>query len=58
MLFSLCSAMEWNHLPLAGGLYDQNPKLIDQFRVLFHEVNEARKRKDDKRKRESGKKRN
>jgi hypothetical protein len=22
---------KWNHLPMAGGLYDQHPKLLDDF---------------------------
>ena len=28
--------MEWNHLPLAGGLYDQHPRLLDEWQVIFH----------------------
>ena len=34
-LFALCDAMEWNHLPQAGGLYDQHPQIIDDFQVIF-----------------------
>lgn len=42
-MFTLCEAMKWNHLPLAGGLYDQDPDLLDGFRIIFHErsVHEA-----------------
>ena len=44
--------------PCPGGLYDQHPKLIDQFRDIFREkaAYEEKKRKEDeaKRKRESG----
>jgi len=34
-MFALCDAMRWNHLPVAGGLYDQHPKLIDDFMTIF-----------------------
>jgi len=27
--------MKWNHLPVAGGIYDQHPKLIDEWEYLF-----------------------
>lgn len=27
--------MKWNHLPVAGGIYDQHPKLIDEWMILF-----------------------
>jgi len=50
--------MQWNHLPLPGGLYDQHPKFIDQIRYIFREkaAYEEKQRKEDeaKRKRESG----
>ena len=57
-MFSLCEAMQWNHLPLPGGIYAQHPKLLDQFRYIFREkaAHEEKQRKDEeaKRKRESG----
>lgn len=34
-LFLICRAMEWNHLPAPGGLYDQDPKLLSDFQVLW-----------------------
>jgi hypothetical protein len=34
-LFVLCSSMRWNHLPVAGGIYDQHPRLIDEWQVIF-----------------------
>jgi len=34
----MCQALEWNHLPVAGGLYDQHPKLIDEWEILFAAV--------------------
>ena len=27
--------MKWNHLPVAGGLNDQDPELLADFRVIF-----------------------
>ena len=48
--------MEWNHLPVAGGIYDQNPLLLDQWKVIFREVNEEKKRDQEKRERESKRK--
>lgn len=47
-LFGLAQAMKWNHLPVAGGLYDQHPKLIAQWETLFqlqgeHEEQERKK---------------
>lgn len=34
-LFAICSGMRWAHLPLAGGLYDQDPRLLDKWDHLF-----------------------
>lgn len=47
--------MKWSHLPVAGGLYDQHPKLIEQFQIIFHEraKHEEKKRKEEQRKREA-----
>jgi len=47
-VYALCAAMEWSHLPRAGGIYDQDPDLLDGFREIFaaqaeHDSNEARK---------------
>jgi hypothetical protein len=48
-MFVLCEGMKWSHLPVAGGIYDQHPDLIDGFRIIFsirnqHEAEEAEKR--------------
>jgi hypothetical protein len=55
LLFSLCENMRWNHLPRAGGLYDQHPRLLEQWRILFREkaVEEKRRNDEDKRKQRS-----
>lgn len=43
-LFTLSAAMDWAHLPVAGGLYDQDPELIDQFTELL--ILKAQREKD------------
>lgn len=45
-LFALCDAMKWAHLPVAGGIYDQHPQLIEEFQYIFnvkhkHEADDA-----------------
>lgn len=45
----LCEAFKWNYLPMAGGLYDQNPDLLDHFYYIFaarskYEAEESRKK--------------
>lgn len=51
-LFSLCENLKWTHLPVAGGLYDQHPDLLAQWRYIFSERNrrEAEKAKETERK--------
>jgi hypothetical protein len=39
-MFMLCEAMKWSHLPVAGGIYDQDPDLLDGFLIIFHERSE------------------
>ncbi|HEY6019720.1 MAG TPA: hypothetical protein VIY48_07410 [Candidatus Paceibacterota bacterium] len=29
--------MKWAHLPNAGGLYEQDPDLLDGFEIIFQE---------------------
>lgn len=59
-MFSLCENMKWSHLPVAGGLYDQDPALLEGFQIIFAEraefeaeQAEKRKREDESRKRQS-----
>jgi hypothetical protein len=40
--------MEWNHLPIAGGIWDQDPELLDSFLIIWSEY--AKKQKEDERK--------
>lgn len=52
VLFALCDNMKWNHLPCAGGLYDQDPDLMDKFSVLFnlrnqHQAEEQQRQQEE-----------
>ena len=49
-MFVLCESMKWAHLPVRGGLYDQNPELLDGFMFIFGkraEQQEAERKKDE-----------
>lgn len=58
-MFVLCENMKWNHLPNAGGLYDQHPELLEKFLFIFQSRQEYQaeeeKRQEDERKRNSAK---
>lgn len=41
--------MEWNHLPMAGGLYEQHPKLLDDFEIIMHIDSQVQDKKNKKR---------
>jgi len=36
-LYVLCASVEWNHLPVAGGLWDQDPRFIQTIWVVNEE---------------------
>ena len=42
-LFALSEAMKFAHLPLAGGLYDQDPDLLDDWLIIFKHRSEHHK---------------
>jgi hypothetical protein len=44
--------MRWNHLPVPGGIYDQHPKLLEQFQTIFQRLAVEEQREADRRKRE------
>lgn len=44
----MCEAMRWNHLPVAGGLYDQHPQLLEEFQIIFA----AKARKEERERKE------
>lgn len=51
-LYGMSKVMKFSHLPVAGGLYDQHPKLIEQWEQIMQAEAEAdeKKRKEDERK--------
>lgn len=51
-LFALCSAMEFAVLPVAGGLYDQHPDLIEQWSEIFAEKGRHERAEMERHKRE------
>ena len=52
-LFALCQQMKWAHLPVAGGLYDQHPQLIEEWSYIFAQQNARDNREAEKQKAES-----
>lgn len=52
-MFALCDAMKWSHLPTAGGLYDQDPALLDAFRFIFAERGKEQDRERKKTEKEA-----
>ena len=49
--------MEFNHLPVAGGLYDQHPQLLEDWLYIFRKKGEweEQERKREKRQAEQKK---
>jgi hypothetical protein len=47
--------MKWAHLPVAGGLYDQDPALLEGFQIIFAERAIAEEEAEAKRKSEEQK---
>lgn len=37
--------MKWSHLPVAGGLYDQDPRFLDAMAVIFAKRGEYEREK-------------
>ena len=35
-MYVLCKQMKWTHLPNGGGIYDQHPKLLDDWLVILN----------------------
>lgn len=51
----MCEAMKWSHLPVAGGIYDQDPDLLDGFLIIFSARSEHEAEENKKREREQNK---
>lgn len=45
--------MDWHHLPMAGGYWDQDPELLDSFRVIRQVI--AKHEREEKRKEDMNK---
>lgn len=46
----MCARMDWNHLPVEGGLYNQHPELLEQWQVVWEEKAKYEAEKERKRK--------
>lgn len=54
-LLWICDSMDWRHLPVAGGIYDQHPDFLEAVMLLkeLRGKHEERKRAEDERKAKS-----
>lgn len=52
----MASATNFNHLPVAGGWYDQHPELVRQWLIIFEFKDREEKRQGALRKRQQAKK--
>ena len=57
-MFLVCESMKWNHLPVAGGIYDQDPRLMDKFAEIFSYRAEFQAKEAEKQKREANRSKN
>lgn len=46
----MCQAFEFKHLPMPGGIYDQNPEILERFLYIMQEQEKQRQREEKKRK--------
>ena len=51
-LYAVMSAMEFAHLPVEGGIYDQHPNFIDEFIVIAQAKSRFDRKEHAKRERE------
>lgn len=49
-LYHMLKSMKWNHLPVAGGIYDQHPGFLDDMSVIMDAEAEAERKREAKRK--------
>lgn len=47
-LFHTLKRMEWHHLPVSGGWYDQHPGFVDDMDVIMSAEADAEKKKQNK----------
>lgn len=57
-LLAVADAMEFKHLPVNGGIYDQHPEFIEAVMMLLSErgkwEREKQKKEEDKQKQQTG----
>ena len=51
-LFAMCNAMNWCHLPWVGGLYDQHPRMLEEWAVIFQMKGEYERQEHERAERE------
>ena len=52
-LYIVCKSMKWTHLPVDGGIYDQHPKLMDEWMEIMEIDAAVQKREHEKMKKSS-----
>lgn len=52
-LYVLCKGMRWTHLPVAGGLYDQHPKFLEDLTTVMSAESNAEKIKNQRQARQT-----
>lgn len=52
-MFSICANMEFAHLPNAGGIYDQDPRLMDIWEQIWAEKAKFQSEQEAERERKS-----
>lgn len=50
VLFGDASHMKWNHLPVQGGIYDQDPELLRKWRYIWDKIAAAERAERQKQK--------
>jgi hypothetical protein len=53
-MYAICETMKWR-LPVAGGIYDQDPELLDFWYIIISEKAKADKAERDSQNKKSGK---
>ena len=51
-MFATCSRMKWNHLPVPGGIYDQDPELLRRWRIIWEAQDDRERAEQARQKRE------
>lgn len=54
-MFQICNAMNWAHLPVAGGIYAQHPDFLEKMMIIWTEQSkyEDQKKNEEKNKTQS-----